>query len=155
MIGMQRLSNALARACYSRVNLLTSHTQALFKWVAGSNPQYHVSSAQRFRSSILRQTRGEVGSNHVVRRVPSSVTVLMLRPCHQVLDLEAAVRIVKDAAPEARVVADGVAFAPHLPVDVAAWGVDWCVATATKVCKAAHLYVHRLPLVIEVCSVSD
>ena len=43
----------------------------------------------------------------------------------QVLDLAAVVRTVKDAAPEARVVADGVAFAPHLPVDVAAWGVDW------------------------------
>ena len=25
----------------------------------------------------------------------------------------------------ARVVADGVAYAPHLPIDVKAWGVDW------------------------------
>ena len=46
------------------------------------------------------------------------------RPC-QVLDLAAVVKIVKDAAPQARVVADGVAYAPHLPLDVAAWGVDW------------------------------
>ncbi len=26
---------------------------------------------------------------------------------------------------EARVVVDGVAYAPHLPIDVAGWGVDW------------------------------
>ncbi len=49
--------------------------------------------------------------------------------------MAAAVRIVKDAAPEARVVADGVAYAPHLPVDVAAWGVDWCAPAHTT---AAH-----------------
>ena len=24
-----------------------------------------------------------------------------------------------------RIVADGVAYAPHLPIDVKAWGVDW------------------------------
>ena len=24
-----------------------------------------------------------------------------------------------------RVVADGVAYAPHLPIDVKAWGIDW------------------------------
>ena len=41
------------------------------------------------------------------------------------MDLAAAVRIVKDASPEARIVADGVAYAPHLPVDVAASEVDW------------------------------
>lgn len=29
------------------------------------------------------------------------------------------------AGSRARVVADGVAYAPHLPIDVKAWGVDW------------------------------
>ncbi|MCC7229142.1 MAG: aminotransferase class V-fold PLP-dependent enzyme, partial [Fimbriimonadaceae bacterium] len=33
----------------------------------------------------------------------------------------------------ARVVMDGVAYAPHLPVDVAAWGVDWYVFSCYKV----------------------
>ena len=46
----------------------------------------------------------------------------------QALDLAEVVRLVKEKSPEARVVADGVAFAPHLPVDVAAWGVDWCAS---------------------------
>ena len=29
------------------------------------------------------------------------------------------------AGSQVRVVADGVAYAPHLPIDVKAWGVDW------------------------------
>lgn len=33
----------------------------------------------------------------------------------------------------ARVVADGVAYAPHRPIDVAAWGVDWYVYSTYKV----------------------
>ncbi len=33
----------------------------------------------------------------------------------------------------ARVVVDGVAYAPHRPVDVAAWGVDWYVYSTYKV----------------------
>lgn len=33
----------------------------------------------------------------------------------------------------ARVVLDGVAFAPHLPIDVADWGVDWFVTSCYKV----------------------
>lgn len=44
------------------------------------------------------------------------------------MDLAEVVRLVKAASPEARVVADGVAYAPHLPIDVKAWGVDWCAA---------------------------
>lgn len=45
-----------------------------------------------------------------------------------VLDAGALVATVR-AGPcgaRARVALDGVAYAPHLPVDVAAWGVDWC-----------------------------
>ena len=29
------------------------------------------------------------------------------------------------AGSKTRVVVDGVAYAPHLPIDVKAWGVDW------------------------------
>ncbi|MGV3613744.1 MAG: cysteine desulfurase-like protein [Fimbriimonas sp.] len=49
----------------------------------------------------------------------------------QVVDL----RPVVEAAHEvgARVVADGVAYAPHRAMDVAAWGVDWYVYSAYKV----------------------
>ena len=42
----------------------------------------------------------------------------------EVLDVPALVREVRAASP-AHTVVDGVAYAPHLPVDVAAWGVDW------------------------------
>jgi len=74
-------------------------------------------------------------SPHVAAGLPERSDKL---PC-QVLDLASVVKIVKDAAPEARVVADGVAYAPHLPVDVAAWGVDWLVAgqTAWHACNRA------------------
>lgn len=45
----------------------------------------------------------------------------------EVLDVAAVVAAVRRCAPRARVVVDGVAYAPHLPIDVSAWGVDWCV----------------------------
>lgn len=36
-------------------------------------------------------------------------------------DIQAAVR----EAGNAHLVVDGVAYAPHLPIDVSVWGVDW------------------------------
>ena len=42
----------------------------------------------------------------------------------EVLDARALVAAVR-AAGNAHVVLDGVAYAPHLAIDVAAWGVDW------------------------------
>jgi selenocysteine lyase/cysteine desulfurase len=35
------------------------------------------------------------------------------------------IRTSQPQPPRARVVVDGVAYAPHLLVDVGAWGVDW------------------------------
>lgn len=46
-------------------------------------------------------------------------------------DVEAIARLAHEAG--ARVVADGVAYAPHLPVDVGAWGVDWYAIACYKV----------------------
>jgi cysteine desulfurase family protein (TIGR01976 family) len=48
----------------------------------------------------------------------------------------------------ARVVVDGVAFAPHRPMDVAAWGVDWYVFSVYKVFgpHMAALYGSRAAL---------
>ena len=48
-----------------------------------------------------------------------------------VLDAAALVATVRGGpcGPRARVALDGVAFAPHLPIDAAAWGVDWCGST--------------------------
>lgn len=40
--------------------------------------------------------------------------------------------LVRQKAPQCRVVADGVAYAPHLPMDVRAWGVDWYVFSTYK-----------------------
>ena len=50
----------------------------------------------------------------------------------QVLDLRAVSELVHEAS-SAHVVADGVAYAPHRAIDVAAWGVDWYVWSAYKV----------------------
>ncbi len=49
----------------------------------------------------------------------------------QVVDLKAAVDLAHAAG--AKVVADGVAYAPHRLMDVADWGVDWYVYSTYKV----------------------
>lgn len=49
----------------------------------------------------------------------------------EVVDVEAVTRLAHGAG--ARVVVDGVAFAPHRAIDVAAWGVDWYFFSAYKV----------------------
>lgn len=48
-----------------------------------------------------------------------------------VVDVPEVTRIVHDAG--ARVVVDGVAFAPHRAIDVASWGCDWYVYSTYKV----------------------
>lgn len=48
-----------------------------------------------------------------------------------ILDLGAVTRLAHDAG--ARVVADGVAYAPHRAVDVRTWDVDWYVLSTYKV----------------------
>ncbi|MBI3721539.1 MAG: aminotransferase class V-fold PLP-dependent enzyme, partial [Fimbriimonas ginsengisoli] len=48
-----------------------------------------------------------------------------------IVDVAAITRAVHDAG--ARVVVDGVAYAPHRPIDVAAWNVDWYVYSTYKV----------------------
>ena len=48
----------------------------------------------------------------------------------EVLDVAAMVQAVQAQAPNAHTVVDGVAYAPHMAIDVAAWGVDWCAAQA-------------------------
>ncbi|KAI8462914.1 MAG: cysteine desulfurase [Monoraphidium minutum] len=49
-----------------------------------------------------------------------------------VADVPALVELVREAAPRARLVVDGVAYAPHLAVDAAGWGVDWYVVSIYK-----------------------
>ncbi|BBN09689.1 hypothetical protein MPTK1_4g21870 [Marchantia polymorpha subsp. ruderalis] len=52
----------------------------------------------------------------------------------EVLDLERVVKLVKTRVGDSvRVVADGVAYAPHRAVDVAKWAVDWYVFSSYKV----------------------
>lgn len=46
-------------------------------------------------------------------------------------DFHGAIGLAKEAG--ARVVLDSVAYAPHLPLDVKAWGVDWAVFSTYKV----------------------
>ena len=47
-----------------------------------------------------------------------------------ITDITAITKMVHDAG--ARVVVDGVAYAPHRPIDVAAWDVDWYVFSTYK-----------------------
>jgi cysteine desulfurase family protein (TIGR01976 family) len=49
----------------------------------------------------------------------------------QVVDVPAIVKLVHDAG--GRVVVDGVAYAPHHAIDVAAWNVDWYLFSTYKV----------------------
>ena len=50
-----------------------------------------------------------------------------------ILDVKAVADRVHAANPAARVIVDGVAFAPHRAIDVAAWGVDYYVYSTYKV----------------------
>lgn len=50
-----------------------------------------------------------------------------------VIDPSPIVDLVRRASKNARVVCDGVAFAPHRAIDVAAWGVDYYVYSTYKV----------------------
>lgn len=59
----------------------------------------------------------------------------------EIVDVPAIVRAVRAASPQGpaargpgpRIVVDGVAYAPHRPIDVAAWGVDWYFYSTYKV----------------------
>lgn len=53
----------------------------------------------------------------------------------EILDLERVVKTVKEkvGSQGVRIVADGVAYAPHRAVDVSKWGVDWYVFSTYKV----------------------
>ncbi len=51
----------------------------------------------------------------------------------EVLDVRAVVDMVRSKAPGARVVVDGVAYAPHRAIDVRAWDVDWYAFSSYKV----------------------
>lgn len=51
----------------------------------------------------------------------------------EILDVANVVKLAKEiAGPGCKVSVDGVAYAPHLPIDVAAWGVDWYVFSTYK-----------------------
>ena len=66
----------------------------------------------------------------------------------EVLDARALVAAVRECSPAAHVVLDGVAYAPHMAIDVAAWGVDWYGLSCYKVWgpHLAALYGRTEPL---------
>jgi cysteine desulfurase family protein (TIGR01976 family) len=71
-----------------------------------------------------------------LRRVLSTRTRIVAFPqvsniLGEIVDVPALTRIAQEAG--ARVVVDGVAYAPHRLPDVAAWGVDWYVFSTYKV----------------------
>jgi cysteine desulfurase family protein (TIGR01976 family) len=51
----------------------------------------------------------------------------------KVIEPRPIVDLVRGRSPQARIVCDGVAFAPHRAIDVAAWGVDYYVYSTYKV----------------------
>ena len=54
----------------------------------------------------------------------------------EVNDVAAIQKLVRSAG-NAHLVVDGVAYAPHLAIDVSAWAVDWCVAR--PYCSSQHV----------------
>jgi selenocysteine lyase/cysteine desulfurase len=53
----------------------------------------------------------------------------------EVLDVQAIVKLVRERSPRARIVVDGVAYAPHRAIDVRKWNVDFYVFSFYKVSK--------------------
>lgn len=51
----------------------------------------------------------------------------------EILDVEAIVKLVRKKSPRARIIADGVAYAPHRAIDVRQWDVDFYVFSLYKV----------------------
>eukprot|EP00123_Amoebidium_parasiticum_P000837 comp11738_c0_seq1/m.6324 comp11738_c0_seq1/g.6324 ORF comp11738_c0_seq1/g.6324 comp11738_c0_seq1/m.6324 type:complete len:426 (-) comp11738_c0_seq1:248-1525(-) len=51
----------------------------------------------------------------------------------EVVNIEEVVKAVREVSPNARIIADGVAYAPHHAIDVEKWGVDWYVYSFYKV----------------------
>ncbi len=76
--------------------------------------------------SSLEALESLVGPNTVLVAFPHVSNLL-----GDIADVAAATRITHAAG--ARVVVDGVAYAPHRAVDVAAWGVDWYAVSLYKV----------------------
>jgi selenocysteine lyase/cysteine desulfurase len=51
----------------------------------------------------------------------------------EILDVESIVKLVRQQCPRARVIVDGVAYAPHRAIDVRQWNVDFYVFSLYKV----------------------
>ncbi|CAF0915145.1 unnamed protein product [Adineta ricciae] len=58
----------------------------------------------------------------------------------EILDVETIVQLVRSRSPRARVIVDGVAYAPHRAIDVRQWNVDFYVFSLYKV-YGPHLSV--------------
>jgi len=52
----------------------------------------------------------------------------------EILDVQAIMKLVRQRCPKARVIVDGVAYAPHRAIDVRQWDVDFYVFSFYKVC---------------------
>ncbi|KAA6417190.1 MAG: hypothetical protein FRX49_12827 [Trebouxia sp. A1-2] len=93
---------------------LAEETGALLKW-------WRVSEAPPFSTSLSD-----------LKKLLSNKTKIVAFPhvsnlLGEVVDVGAAVKMIQagPAGGETRVVVDGVAYAPHLAIDVKGWGVDW------------------------------
>ncbi|DBB10346.1 TPA: hypothetical protein ACH3X3_001906 [Trebouxia sp. C0006] len=93
---------------------LAEETGALVKW-------WRVSDSPPFSTSLSD-----------LKKLLSSKTKIVAFPhvsnlLGEVVDVGAAVKMIRagPAGDETRIVVDGVAYAPHLPIDVAGSGVDW------------------------------
>ena len=53
----------------------------------------------------------------------------------EVLDVQAITKLVHERSPRARIIVDGVAYAPHQAIDVRQWEVDFYVFSFYKVCN--------------------
>ena len=129
---LRMLANCYAEALDAEDEIIVAesgHEANISPWLALARQGYNVR---------MWEAEPDTGSCLVegLARLLSDRTRLVVLPIASnilgaVEDFGGAIKLAKEAG--ARVVLDAVAYAPHLPLDVAAWGADWVVFSTYKV----------------------
>ena len=64
----------------------------------------------------------------------------------EILDIETIAALVRKQCPRARIVVDGVAYAPHRAIDVRKWNIDFYLFSLYKVRDSIRVATETLPL---------
>ncbi|GAQ87923.1 pyridoxal phosphate (PLP)-dependent aspartate aminotransferase superfamily [Klebsormidium nitens] len=100
---------------------LAEDVGATVKWWGVNSEPPHTSSFEELENLLTDRTK-LVAVTHVSNLLG------------EILDVRSVVRTVREspAGAQARIVVDGVAYAPHRAADVSAWGVDWYAFSVYK-----------------------